>query len=85
MERKFRRHGEKKNIFKAEKVLSGTGAGDTTIAAFLMAVLDGYSWQDTLHLAVGTGALCVGTYDALSGILPLSEVKKKIDQGWEKQ
>ena len=71
--------------YKAEKVLSGTGAGDTTIAAFLMAVLDGYSWQDTLHLAVGTGALCVGTYDALSGILPLSEVKKKIDQGWEKQ
>ena len=49
-----------------------------------MAVLDGYSWQDTLHLAVGTGALCVGTYDALSGILPLSEVKKKIDQGWGK-
>ena len=71
--------------YKAEKVLSGTGAGDTTIAAFLMAVLDGYSWQDTLHLAVGTGALCVGTYDPLSGILPLSEVKKKIDQGWEKQ
>lgn len=43
-----------------------------------MAVLDGYSWQDTLHLAVGTGALCVGTYDALSGILPLSEVKKRL-------
>ena len=68
-----------------EKVVSGTGAGDTTIAAFLAAVLDGKSWQDALHLATATGALCVQTYDALGGILPLEEVQKLIDSGWEKQ
>ena len=68
-----------------EKVVSGTGAGDTTIAAFLAAVLDGKSWQDALHLATAIGALCVQTYDALGGILPLEEVQKLIDSGWEKQ
>ena len=68
-----------------EKVVSGTGAGDTTIAAFLAAVLDGKSWRDALHLATATGALCVQTYDALGGILPLEEVQKLIDSGWEKQ
>ena len=38
-----------------------------------------------LHLATATGALCVQTYDALSGIIPLEEVQKKIDAGWEKR
>lgn len=68
-----------------EKVVSGTGAGDTTIAAFLAAILEGKSWQDALHLATATGALCVQTYDALGGIIPLEEVQKLIDSGWEKQ
>ena len=54
-----------------EKVVSGIGAGDTTIAAFLTAVLKGKSWQDALHLAAATGALCVQTYDALGGIIRL--------------
>lgn len=71
--------------YLVEKVVSGIGAGDTTIAAFLTAVLEGKSWQDTLHLAAATGALCVQTYDALGGIIPLEEVQKRIDSGWEKR
>lgn len=67
-----------------EKVLSGTGAGDTSIAAFLTAMLEGYGFEDAMHFATATGALCVACYDSLSGILPLEEVKKKIDDGWEK-
>lgn len=67
-----------------EKVLSGTGAGDTSIAAFLTAMTDGYTPEDALHLAAGTGASCVAAYDALSGLKSFEELKKKIDTGWKK-
>jgi len=67
-----------------EKILSGTGAGDTSIAAFLNAVLEGYSPEDTLHLAAATGASCVEAYDALSGLKTFEELMKKINTGWKK-
>lgn len=68
-----------------EKVLSGTGAGDTTIAAFLAAVLEGYDFEMCVHLAAAEGASCVEAYDALGGIKPLAELEKKIRGGWEKR
>lgn len=67
-----------------EKILSGTGAGDTSIAAFLTAVLEGHNPESCLHLAAGTGASCVAAYDALSGLVSLEELEKKIESGWEK-
>ena len=30
------------------------------------------------------GALCISAYDTLSGLKPLEEMKKMIDQGWPK-
>lgn len=66
------------------RILSGTGAGDTSIAAFLTAILDGYSPEDCLHLAAAEGASCVTAYDALSGIQPLEKLKARIEAGWEK-
>ena len=71
--------------YKPERVLSGTGAGDTSIAAFLKALMDGYSVEDCLHLAAATGASCVEAYDALSGLRPFEELLRKIEAGWEKQ
>lgn len=65
-------------------VLSGTGAGDTSIAAFLTAMMDGCSLEETMQLATATGASCVTAYDALSGLQPLSILKEKIAAGWEK-
>ncbi len=67
-----------------ERVLSGTGAGDTSIAAFLKAVLDGYDPEMTMHFAAGTGASCVEAYDTLSGLRSFEELKDKIESGWEK-
>lgn len=67
-----------------EHVLSGTGCGDTCIAAFLTAMLEGYALEDCMHLAAGTGASCVSAYDALSGLKSFGELKKKIDAGWKK-
>lgn len=67
-----------------EKVLSGTGAGDTSIAAFLTAMLEGYPITKALQLSTATGASCVAAYDALSGLKPFLELEKKIAAGWKK-
>lgn len=67
-----------------ERVASASGAGDTSIAAFLASILHGESPEDSLHIAAATGALCVAEYDSVSGLLPLPEVKAKIRAGWDK-
>ncbi len=69
--------------YKPGKVLSGTGAGDTSIAAFLLSMLEGCPPQECLQLAAATGACCVEAYDALSGLKPLDELRQRIAQGWE--
>jgi sugar/nucleoside kinase (ribokinase family) len=68
-----------------ECVLSGTGAGDASIAAFLSAVLKGYSFKKSVRLAAASGACCVEAYDALSGLKSFEEMELKIKSGWEKQ
>ena len=65
-----------------ECILSGTGAGDTSIAAFLTAMLEGYPLEKTLQLSAATGASCVAVYDALSGLKSFEELEKKINAGW---
>lgn len=67
-----------------DKVLSGTGAGDTSIAAFLTAILKGYPPERAIQLAAATGACCVASYDALSGLKSFEELEEKIDAGWPK-
>ncbi|MDD3797333.1 MAG: carbohydrate kinase family protein [Lachnospiraceae bacterium] len=67
-----------------ERILSGTGAGDTSIAAFLTAMLEGSSIEECVSLAAACGASCVAAYDALSGLKPLDELRAKIASGWEK-
>ena len=69
--------------FKADIVRSGTGAGDTSIAAFLTAVLRGRSPAESVALACAEGACCVTGYDALSGIKPLEELEERLSRGWE--
>ena len=69
--------------FKADQVLSGTGAGDTSIAAFLMAATEGKTPKQCAALAAAEGACAVTTYDALSGLKSLDELEKRIASGWE--
>ncbi len=68
-----------------DKICSGTGAGDTSIAAFLYSMLSKRSPQQCLHNAAGTGAMNLTAYDSLSGLLPLDMLEEKIAAGWEKQ
>lgn len=69
--------------FKAEKLCSATGAGDTSIAAFLISVLNGKTVSESTMIAAAEGACCVTAYDALSGLQPIEELERRIKQGWE--
>lgn len=69
--------------FKAERVLSGTGAGDVSIAAWLTALMNGETPEVCTRLAAAEGAASVTSYDALGGILSLEELSKRISLGWE--
>ena len=71
--------------YKPDRVLSGTGAGDTSIAAFLKARMEGCPIDACLRYAAATGACCVEAYDALSGLRPFAELDRKIQAGWEKR
>ncbi|OCT14667.1 carbohydrate kinase [Paenibacillus pectinilyticus] len=66
-------------------VAGTTGAGDCTIAGFLYGLLNGYSLEQTLHMAVGVGACNVEFQDAVSGIPDGTEVVKRIHTGWKKR
>ena len=70
--------------YRPDRILSATGAGDTSIAAFLTAMLEGYGPDECIKLAAAAGACCVSSYDALSGLKPLKELSDRIESGWEK-
>lgn len=70
--------------FMPKRVLSGTGAGDSSIAAFLTTMLEGCSPEECMQLAAATGACCVENYDAISGLASLEELRKRIASGWKK-
>ena len=54
--------------FEVQEVKGTTGAGDSTIAGFLMALLRGCSPQQVLQAATFVGARCVESPDATSNI-----------------
>lgn len=66
-------------------VVSGTGAGDTCIAAFLTAMTQGQGLDISVKLAAAAGACCISAPDALSGLEPLETMRKRIEQGWAKE
>lgn len=68
-----------------DRVRSGTGAGDTSIAAFLLSMLRGYPLEQCVRLAAAEGASCVEEFDALSGVRTLEELEEKIASGWKQR
>ncbi len=68
--------------FEPDCVRSGTGAGDISIAAFLLALQRNYPIRRCVELAAAAGAVCVSTYDALSGIPSLEILNQRIEAGW---
>ena len=71
--------------FEPDAVVSGSGAGDTSIAAFLASVLREADLKEAVEMAAAEGACCVAAYDALSGLRSLEEMKERIRRGWRKR
>lgn len=65
-------------IFEVPFVASGTGAGDTSIAAFLYAMLEGKSVSESAAFAAAEGACCVTAYDTISGLKTMPELEEMI-------
>ena len=67
------------------EILSTVGAGDTSIAAFLYSLMQGFAPAECVAIASATGACCTTCYDTLSGLLPIETVRQHIGEGWEKR
>jgi sugar/nucleoside kinase (ribokinase family) len=63
-------------------VVGTNGAGDSTIAGFLSALLRDMSPQAALTAAVAVGACNVEAADTLSGIRPWNETLCRVASGW---
>ena len=57
-----------------QNIVSATGAGDSSIAGFLCAMLHGKTPEECARSAVSTAHFCLQTVDAASGIPDFSEV-----------
>lgn len=68
--------------YRAPCVRSTSGAGDSSIAAFLAAAAEGRDPESCVRLAAAEGAMAVTEYEAMSGVLPLSELEERIQAGW---
>lgn len=62
-----------------------TGAGDCTIAGFLMGWVRGFTLEACLEAACAVGACCVEASDAASGVRPWPETKARLEAGWSKR
>ncbi len=64
------------------EVVGTTGAGDCTIAGFLMAMLQGQPPEAAIRSAAAVGAHCVQSADATSNIPAWSEIENKLLTSW---
>jgi sugar/nucleoside kinase (ribokinase family) len=70
-------------VFRPRRFVGATGAGDTTIAGFLAALLRGLGLLEAGRFATAVGACNVEAPDALSGIRSWDETTRRIQAGWE--
>lgn len=69
----------------AVEAMGTTGAGDTTIAGFIAAIVTHAPLPRALSIAAATGAHSVAGCDSISGIPPLEKVIQRIDAGWSRR
>lgn len=71
-------------IYREERFVGATGAGDTTIAGFLAALLRGCRIEEAGSMANAVGACNVEAPDALGGIRSWEETRARLAAGWER-
>ncbi len=72
------------NSYQPDRIISATGCGDVSIAAFLVSLLNGEAPEECLKLACAAGAACITEINALSGLESLEALKERIRNGWKK-
>ena len=70
--------------FHVPNVASATGSGDSSIAGFLSAFLNGETIENSIRMACAVGGLNITAFDALSGLKSWDETMKIIKKDWEK-
>ncbi len=70
--------------FQVDHVASATGSGDSAIAGFLTAYLNGETIESCVTYACAVGAQNVQVLDAVSGILSWDETKRQLQSEWPK-
>ncbi|MCR4909046.1 MAG: carbohydrate kinase family protein [Lachnospiraceae bacterium] len=71
-------------VFVPDRILSANGAGDTCIAAFLSAILKGWTFEKCADIAAAAGAACCEHYDIVETLPNLKELKERIENGWKR-
>ncbi len=71
-------------IFRTERLAGTTGAGDTTIAGFLAALLRDRSVAECGRIANAVGACNVEAADALGGICSWDKLHARLAAGWSR-
>eukprot|EP00760_Papus_ankaliazontas_P028518 PhM_4_TR3753/c0_g1_i2/m.30416 len=71
--------------FKPTQFVGTTGAGDCTVAAFILACSKSLPISRALQLSVAVGACNVSEHDAFSGLRTLCEIERDVAEGWERQ
>jgi sugar/nucleoside kinase (ribokinase family) len=66
-------------------VIGTTGAGDTTVAGFLAALLRDFPPDDAAIVACGVGGCSVESADAVGGIHSWEETLTRIAKGWNRK
>ncbi|MHB1630542.1 MAG: carbohydrate kinase family protein [Bacilli bacterium] len=67
------------------EMVGTTGAGDSTVAGFLAALLHGMAPEEALTRAVAVGACNVEAADAASGVQSWDAVEKRMQAGWKRR
>jgi len=70
--------------FRVDRVVSATGSGDSAIAGFLAAYLNGQSIESCIKYACAVGAQNVQVLDAVSGVRSWEETTRQLEAGWPK-
>ena len=69
--------------FHVPQVAAATGSGDSSIAGFLAAFLNGHTIEESIRIACAVGGQNVQVFDAISGIKTWQETLTMIP-GWKK-
>jgi sugar/nucleoside kinase (ribokinase family) len=64
------------------EVKSATGAGDTSVAAFLVSLLRGRTIEETISISCAAGALSVSAFDSMERLVPIDLIMESINSGW---